>query len=336
MAFRDYVIKRMALFVVVIIGVVTVTFLLSHVIPADPVGAILGENAPPELVRKTERLLGLHLPLHQQYIRFIKGVVSWDFGIALRTQKPVSEDLKTYFPATLELVMLSMLIAITCGIGFGIISAVKRNEMPDNMSRVFSLVGISMPAFWLGLLLILILYYHLDLIPAGGRLSPRISSPPGITGLYTLDSLLAGEFNTFWNALYHLLGPALVLGWIQTAYICRVTRSSMLEVFNEEYIRTARVKGLKEKIVVLRHAFRNAAIPVITMVGISFGYLLEGSVLTETVFGYPGLGRYSVNSFLSLDMNAVVGSVTLIAICYALSNLIVDLIYGFLDPRVKY
>jgi peptide/nickel transport system permease protein len=197
-------------------------------------------------------------------------------------------------------------------------------------------VGISMPAFWLGLLLILILYYHLGLIPAGGRLSPRISPPSTVTGLYTIDSLIAGEFRTFWDALYHLLGPALVLGWIQTAYIGRVTRSSMLEVFNEEYIRTARVKGLAERVVIFRHAFRNAAIPVITMVGISFGYLLEGSVLTETVFGYPGLGRYSVNSFLSLDLNAVVGSITLIAICYALSNLIVDLLYGFLDPRVKY
>ncbi len=336
MAFRDYLIKRMALFVLVIIGVVTVTFLLSHVIPADPVGAILGENAPPELVKKTERLLGLHLPLHQQYVRFVKGILYWDFGIALRTQNPVSKDLRTYFPATLELVMLSMLIAITCGIGFGILSAVKRNRLPDNISRVFSLVGISMPAFWLGLLLILVLYYHLALIPAGGRLSPRISPPLTVTGLYTVDSLIAGDLRTFWDALYHLLGPALVLGWIQTAYICRVTRSAMLEVFNEEYIRTARVKGLREKIVIFRHAFKNAAIPVITMVGISFGYLLEGSVLTETVFGYPGLGRYSVNSFLSLDLNAVVGSVTLIAICYALSNLIVDLIYGFLDPRVKY
>ncbi len=336
MAFRDYLIKRMALFVLVIIGVVTVTFLLSHVIPADPVGAILGENAPPELVKKTERLLGLHLPLHQQYVRFVKGILYWDFGIALRTQNPVSKDLRTYFPATLELVMLSMMIAITCGIGFGILSAVKRNRLPDNISRVFSLVGISMPAFWLGLLLILVLYYHLALIPAGGRLSPRISPPLTVTGLYTVDSLIAGDLRTFWDALYHLLGPALVLGWIQTAYICRVTRSAMLEVFNEEYIRTARVKGLREKIVIFRHAFKNAAIPVITMVGISFGYLLEGSVLTETVFGYPGLGRYSVNSFLSLDLNAVVGSVTLIAICYALSNLIVDLIYGFLDPRVKY
>jgi len=336
MTFREYLIRRMALFIVVIIGVVTVTFLLSHVIPADPVGAILGENAPPELVKQTERLLGLHLPLHQQYIRYVKGVVYWDFGIALRTQNPVSKDLKTYFPATLELVTLAMLIAITCGIGIGILSAVRRNKMSDNISRVFSLVGISMPAFWLGLLLILILYYHLDLIPAGGRLSPRISPPLTVTGLYTVDSLIAGEFRTFWDALYHLLGPALVLGWIQTAYICRVTRSSMLEVFNEEYIRTARVKGLTEKIVIFRHAFKNAAIPVITMVGISFGYLLEGSVLTETVFGYPGLGRYSVNSFLSLDLNAVVGSITLIAICYALSNLIVDLLYGFLDPRVKY
>ncbi len=260
MGFRDYVIKRMALFVVVIIGVVTVTFLLSHVIPADPVGAILGENAPPELVKKTERLLGLHLPLHQQYIRFVKGVLYWDFGIALRTQNPVSKDLRTYFPATLELVTLSMIIAITCGIGLGILSAVKRNRLPDNISRIFSLVGISMPAFWLGLLLILLLYYHLAIIPPGGRLSPRISAPLTVTGLYTVDSLIAGEFRTFWDALYHLLGPALVLGWIQTAYICRVTRSSMLEVFNEEYIRTARVKGLREKIVIFRHALKNAAI----------------------------------------------------------------------------
>jgi peptide/nickel transport system permease protein len=336
MAFQDYVARRTALFVIVIIGVVTVTFLLSHVIPADPVGAILGENAPQELVEKIEKQLGLDLPLHQQYIRYMKGILHWDFGISLRTQNPVSTDLKRYFPATLELVMLSMLIAITSGIGMGILSAVKRNKIPDNISRISSLVGISMPAFWLGLLFILILYYHLGIIPAGGRLSPRISPPPIVTGLYTVDSLIAGEFRTFWDALHHLLGPALVLGWIQTAYICRVTRSSMLEVFNEEYIRTARIKGLKEKIVIFRHAFRNAAIPVITMVGISFGYLLEGSVLTETVFGYPGLGRYSVNSFLSLDLNAVVGSVTLIAVCYALSNLIVDLLYGSLDPRVKY
>ncbi len=336
MAFRHYAARRTALFVVVILGVVTVTFFLSHVIPADPVGAILGENAPQELVEKIERQLGLDLPLHQQYIRYMKGIARWDFGISLRTQNPVSTDLKAYFPATLELVILSMLIAIMSGIGLGILSAVKRNKIPDNISRISSLIGISMPAFWMGLLLILILYYHLGIIPAGGRLSPRIFPPPTVTGLYTVDSLIAGEFRTFWDALHHLLGPALVLGWIQTAYICRVTRSSMLEVFNQEYIRTARVKGLKEKIVIFRHAFRNAAIPVITMVGISFGYLLEGSVLTETVFGYPGLGRYSVNSFLSLDLNAVVGSVTLIAVCYALSNLIVDLLYGSLDPRIKY
>jgi len=331
-----YVIKRMMLFVIVIFGVVTVTFFLSHVIPSDPVGAILGENAPQELVEKIERQLGLDLPLGQQYTRYIKGLINWNFGISLRTQKQVSEDLRIYFPATIELVLLAMLIAIIFGISIGIISAVKRNLLPDNISRVFSLVGISMPAFWLGLLFILILYYHLGLIPAGGRLSPNISPPPIVSGLYLLDSLIAGQFRTFWDALYHLLGPALVLGWIQTAYICRVTRSSMLEVLNEEYIRTARVKGLKEKKVIFKHAFRNASIPVLTMIGISFGYLLEGSVLTETVFGYPGLGRYAVNSFLSLDLNAVIGSVTLIAICYAMSNLIVDLLYAALDPRIKY
>jgi len=331
-----YLIKRLMLFVIVIFGVVTVTFFLSHVIPADPVGAILGENAPQELVEKMERELGLDLPLDQQYIRYLKGIINWDFGMSLRTQRPVSKDMRIYFPATMELAFFALFIAIILGVAIGIISAVKRNQLPDNISRIFSLIGISMPAFWLGLLFILILYYHLGLIPAGGRLSPSISPPPMVSGLYLLDSLIAGEFKTFWDALYHLLGPGLVLGWIQTAYICRVTRSSMLEVLNEEYIRTARVKGLKEKIVIFRHAFKNALIPVITMVGISFGYLLEGSVLTETVFGYPGLGRYAVNSFLSLDLNSVIGSVTLIAICYALSNLIVDMLYAVLDPRIKY
>lgn len=331
-----YLIKRLILFVIVIFGVVTITFFISHVIPSDPVGAILGENAPEELVVKMEKELGLDLPLGQQYTRYLKGLPNWNFGISLRTQKQVSEDLKVYFPATVELCLLAMLIAIILGVFIGVISAVKRNQWQDNVSRVFSLVGISMPAFWLGLLFILILYYHLGLIPAGGRLSPSISPPPMISGLYLLDSLIAGQFRTFWDALYHLLGPALVLGWIQTAYICRVTRSSMLEVLNEEYVRTARVKGLKERVVIFKHAFRNASIPILTMIGISFGYMLEGSVLTETVFGYPGLGRYTVNSFLSLDLNAVIGSVTLIAICYALSNLIVDLLYSVLDPRIKY
>lgn len=324
------------LFIIVIFGVVTVTFFLSHVIPADPVGAILGENAPQELIEKMERELGLDLPLDQQYIRYLKGILKWDFGKSLRTQRPVSKDMRIYFPATMELAIFALLIAIFFGVIIGIVSAVKRNQLPDNLSRVFSLMGISMPAFWLGLLFILILYYHLGFIPAGGRLSPSISPPPMVSGLYLLDSLIAGEFETFWDALVHLIGPGLVLGWIQTAYISRVTRSSMLEVLNEEYIRTARVKGLKEKIVIFKHAFKNALIPVVTMMGISFGYLLEGSVLTETVFGYPGLGRYAVNSFLSLDLNSVIGSVTLIAICYALSNLIVDLLYAFLDPRIKY
>jgi len=331
-----YVTKRLILFVIVIFGVVTITFFISHVIPADPVSAILGDNAPQELVEKMERELGLDLPLGQQYARYLKGLINWNFGISLRTQRQVSEDLRVYFPATIELSLLALFIAIIFGISIGIISAVKRNQWQDNVSRVFSLVGVSMPAFWLSLLFILILYYHLGLIPAGGRLSPSISSPPMVSGLYLLDSLIAGQFRTFWDALYHLLGPALVLGWIQMAYIGRVTRSSMLEVLNEEYIRTARVKGLKEKVVIFKHAFRNAFIPILTMIGIAFGYMLEGAVLTETVFGYPGLGRYAVNSFLSLDLNAVIGSITLIAISYALSNLIVDLLYAVLDPRIKY
>jgi peptide/nickel transport system permease protein len=331
-----YILKRLLLFIFVILGVFTVTFFISHVIPADPVAAILGENAPEELIEKTERELGLHLPLHEQFFHSLMGLLRWDFGMSLRTQNPVTQDLATYFPATLELVLFAMIIAIIFGILLGIIAAVKRNRLPDTFSRVFSLVGISMPAFWLGLIIILVFYYRLQILPPGGRLSPYLSPPPNVTGMYTIDSLLAGDFRTFLNALYHLIGPALVLGWIQTAYISRVTRSSMLEVLNEEFVRTARVKGLKERVVIMGHAFRNAALSVVTMIGISFGFLLEGSVLTETVFGYPGLGRYSVDSFLSLDLNSVVGSVTLIAMCYALSNLIVDLLYTFLDPRVRY
>lgn len=336
MGLGRYIVKRLFLFVFVIIGVFTVTFFISHVIPADPVGAILGESAPQELVERTERELGFHLPLHQQYFHALKGLFTWDFGKSLRTNNPVTEDLAKYFPATLELVLFAMFFAVIIGILLGIIAAIKRNKLPDTFSRIFSLVGISMPAFWLGLIIILVFYFKLQLLPAGGRLSPTITSPEQITGFYTIDSLLMGNFRTFFDALYHLIGPALVLGWIQTAYIGRVTRSSMLEVLNEEYVRTARVKGLKERVVIIGHAFRNAALSVVTMIGISFGFLLEGSVLTETVFGYPGLGRYSVNSFLSLDLNAVVGSVTVIAMCYALSNLIVDILYTFLDPRVRY
>jgi peptide/nickel transport system permease protein len=335
MSFTRYLFKRLALFFLVIFGVVTVTFIICRMVPADPVGAILGENAPQELVERTERMLGLHLPLYEQYWRTLKGVATLDLGIALRTNNPVTTDLKKYFPATLELVIFAMIIAVFFGIALGIVAAVKRNRWPDILSRIFSLVGISMPAFWLGLLIILFFFYHIPLLPAGGRLAPYLMPPPTVTGMYTVDSLLAGDFATFWNALYHLVGPALVLGWIQMAYIGRVTRSSMLEILNEEYIRTARVKGLPERKVILGHAFRNASITVITMIGISVGYMLEGSVLTETVFGYPGLGRYSVNAFLALDLNAVVGSVTLIALCYAGSNLVVDLLYGFLDPRVR-
>jgi peptide/nickel transport system permease protein len=201
-----YLIKRLILFVIVIFGVVTITFFISHVIPADPVGAILGENAPQELVEKMERQLGLDLPLGQQYTRYLKGLINWNFGISLRTQKQVSEDLRVYFPATIELALLALFIAIIFGISIGVISAVKRNQWQDNASRVFSLVGISMPAFWLGLLFILILYYHLGLIPAGGRLSPSISPPPMVSGLYLLDSLIAGQSRSLMKNILELLG----------------------------------------------------------------------------------------------------------------------------------
>lgn len=321
--------------VFVLFGVITVTFFIAKVIPADPIQALLGPNAPADLIEKVRKEWGLDKPVHEQYINYILGVIQGDLGKSIKTNRPVITDLRQFFPATVELATLSLLVALAIGIPAGIISAIKRNSWIDHVSRILALIGVSTPVFWLGIVLLYIFYYWLGVLPGPGQLDPGIERPPHITGMILVDSLITGNFEAFTNALSHLILPAFVLGYYSSAYIMRITRASLLEVLNKDYIRTARAKGLKERVVIYRHALRNSMIPTVTVIGITYGSLLEGAVLTETIFAWPGLGRYSTSAFLSLDLNAVVGSALLIALIYSVANLIVDLVYAYLDPRVR-
>ncbi len=335
MDMKTYIAKRLALMALVVFGIITITFIVARVIPADPIGSILGPQAPQELVEKLRHEWGLDKPLWKQYLCYMWGVLHGDLGKSIKTNRPVIEDLKQFFPATIELATASLILAIIIGLPIGILSAVKKDSIIDHISRVMALVGVSTPVFWLGLILLFILYYKLGIAPAPGRLSVGVTPPKPITGMILLDSLLERRFDVFIDALKHILLPAFVLGYYSSAYIMRITRSSLLEVLNQEYIRTARAKGLRERIVLYRHALRNALIPVVTVIGITYGGLLEGAVLTETIFAWPGLGRYATQAFLSLDYNAVMGATLLIALTYSVVNLAVDILYCFLDPRMR-
>jgi peptide/nickel transport system permease protein len=336
MDLRTYIIRRLALMIFVLFGIIVITFVVSHVIPADPIGAILGPQASPELVEKIRREWGFDKPLHEQFFDYIYKVVRGDLGRSIKTNKPVMEDLLYFFPATIELATAAIIVAIAIGIPLGIISAVKKDKWPDHISRIFALMGVSMPVFWLGLILLFVLYYKLGIFPGPGRLDPGIPEPPRITGLLTIDSLITGNFEAFINVLWHLALPSFVLGYYASASIARITRTALLEVLTQDFIKAARSKGLAERIVLFRHALRNALIPTTTVIGMAYGSLLEGAILTETIFAWPGLGRYSTGAFLSVDFMAVMGSTLLIAIVYSLANLIVDILYAFLDPRIRY
>jgi len=320
----------------VLFGIIVITFIVSHVIPADPIGAILGPQAPPELVEKVRREWGFDKPLPEQFVDYMVNLLQGNLGKSIRTNKPVAEDLMKFFPATIELATAAMIVAIVIGIPLGIISAVKKDKWPDHISRIFALMGVSMPVFWLGLILLFVLYYQLGIFPGPGRLDPGIEAPPRITGILTLDSLITGNFEAFTNAVWHLMLPSFVLGYYASASITRITRTSLLEVMTQDFIRTARAKGLPERVVLFRHALRNALIPTTTVIGMAYGSLLEGAILTETIFAWPGLGRYSTGAFLSVDFLAVMGSTLLIAVIYSVANLVVDILYAFLDPRIRY
>ncbi|MCC7162100.1 MAG: ABC transporter permease [Anaerolineae bacterium] len=336
MNFWSYLLRRAVGILFVLIGVSIVTFVISHIVPGDPAAAALGDRARDEQIEAFRTEYGLDRPVVEQYIRYVSGLVRGDMGRSIRTRRPVTQDLGEKLPATIELAIAALLIAIVLGIPAGIWSAIHRNQLPDILVRIFSLVGGSLPIFWLGLLMIGLFYNQLGWLPAGGRIGQFTPPPDRITGMYTVDSFLTGNLTALQSSLHHLILPAFVLGYFSTAVIARMMRSSMLEVLNQDYLRTARAKGLKERAVILRHGFRNALIPTLTIIGITFGSLLSGAVLTETIFSWPGLGGYATSAAIGLDFPAVMGVTLIAGIIFPLSNLFVDLGYAWLDPRIRH
>jgi ABC-type dipeptide/oligopeptide/nickel transport system permease component len=330
-----YIAKRLLLLIPVLLGVSITVFVVMHVFTTDPAGIILGQHAKTEQIEKLRQELGLNDPLYVQYWSFLKGVLGGDLGDSLISKTEVAKEILSRFPATIELAVAAILLASILGITIGIISAVKQNSILDYISMVTALIGVSMPIFWLGLVLIVIFSLTLHWLPVAGRIDLGME-PSRITGFYFIDSLLTGNLDAFRSAVSHIILPALALGSYSTAIIARMTRSTMLEIVRQDYIRTARAKGLFEKVVILRHALRNALIPVITVIGLQLGALLGGAVLTETVFAWPGVGSYTVEAILKSDYPVVQGAVMLIATVFVLVNLIVDILYAYLDPRIKY
>lgn len=331
-----YIRKRLILMIPILIGISILTFVISNTIPGDPARLILGPKATPEGIEHLREQMGLNDPLYVQYGRYIGGIVQGDLGDSTYSQQPVIHDLKRYFPATLELTLFSMFITLLIGIPFGVISASKKDKIADQFTRLMALIGVAMPAFWLGLLLLLFFYLKLGVLPGSGRIDNGISSPETITGMYTIDALLTGNMVVFKSAVIHLILPGITQAAITIGMITRMTRSSMLEVLTSDYIRTAKAKGGSENRVLYGHALRNGFMPVLTLLGMTFGHSLGGSVLVESVFSWPGLGKYAVNAITYLDFPAVMGVTLLIAFLFIIVNLIIDILYYFIDPRLKY
>ncbi len=329
-----YLIKRLLVLVLVLLGVSLLVFGFVRLIPGDPAVVMLGERATPDSIERVRTQLGLNKPIYEQYLIFISNALRGDLGTSVLRGEPVTREILRRFPATIELALGAIIFAIVLGIPLGIISAIKRNSWFDVSSMIVALTGVSMPIFWLGLMLIFLFAVMLHWLPSGARLDANAQYEP-ITNLVLLDSLLQANLALFGQGLRHLILPALALGTIPMAIIARMTRSSMLEVLNQDYVRTARAKGLKERSVILNHALRNALLPVITVVGLQVGILLSGAILTETVFSWPGIGRWLVDAINARDYPIVQGVTLTIAVIFVVINLIVDILYTLVDPRVR-
>lgn len=346
-----FIIRRLFALIPTLLGVTILIFLLLRLIPGDPAVAMLGEHAAEENVERIREQLGLNRPLFldrealkegdlqgffdSQYFRYLGRLLRGDLGESIHRRIPIANELKQRFPATVELSLCAMLLAVIIGLPAGIVSAARRNSVADGASMIGSLVGVSMPIFWLGLMLIMLFAVTLDWLPSGGRLGPKIELETK-TNFLILDSLLSGNWKALWDVLKHLAMPVMALATIPTAIIARMTRSSMLDVLQEDYIRTAHAKGLRERVVLYRHALKNAFLPVITIIGLQTGILLAGAILTETIFSWPGIGKWVYDAILGRDYTVVQGGTFLIAVVFVFVNLLVDISYAFLDPRIHY
>lgn len=329
--------KRLIYLVVMLFGVATLVFILTKMIPGDPTVANLSQRAlsDPEVVAAYKAKYGLDQPVFVQYVLYIKNLLQFDLGTSIRTNKPVLSELSRCYPATIELALFAIVLAAIFGILFGVISAIKRNSILDQIVRAVSVTGVSIPSFWFALLVLYFFYYKLQILPGPGRLSKTFSAPATVTGMYVIDSLLEGNLPKALDALSHLLLPGTVLAAFTMGLITRTTRSNLLDVMSMDYIRTAKAKGLGRAGLIIRHALGNALIPVLTVIGLGLGNLLGGMVLVETIFNWPGVGQFAYESVLSADFPAIIGVALLIALNYMIINTIVDILYGVIDPRVR-
>lgn len=329
-----YILRRLFEAIPVVFGVSVLVFMLIHLIPGDPASAILGERATPENIASLRERLGLNRPLPEQYVIWITNILQGDFGNTVRGNIPVADEIRNRFPATIELSLTALLFATLIGIPIGIISALRRNSLIDTLTMFGALFGVSIPVFVLGLLLIFFVGVQLDLLPFIGRLSSN-TQLQRITGLHVIDSILTGNLTALQDALAHLILPAVTLMTIPLAIIARITRSAMLEVLNQDYIRTAYAKGLRARTVINVHALRNALLPVVTIIGLQLGALLSGAVLTETIFSWPGIGKWLFDNIIARDYPIIQGVTLLIAMVYIFVNFAVDILYTLIDPRVR-
>ncbi|SFC22233.1 peptide/nickel transport system permease protein [Polaromonas sp. OV174] len=318
------------------LGLLAVTFFIGRVIPVDPVLAMVGDNAPAHVVARVREEMGLNKPLYEQFYIYLRKVLQGDFGTSVLTANPVLQDIRRAFPATLELASLGILLGAGLGVPLGVWAAVRRGKLVDQVVRVIGLVGYSVPIFWLGLMALLVFYAKLGWVGGPGRIDVAYEfTLVPVTGLLLVDTAMAGEWQAFGNALSHLILPASLLGYFSLAYISRMTRSFMLNELAQEYVVAARAKGLSEARIIWRHALRNAMVPLVTVIALSYAGLLEGSVLTETVFAWPGLGLYITNSLQNADMNAVLGGTIVVGSIFIGLNLLSDLLYQLLDSRTR-
>lgn len=337
MSLLQYGLRRLLLVIPLLLGITLVAFLIANAVPADPINANLPQSAlnNPEIVAAFRAEWGLDKPPVEQYVTYLGNLLQGNLGRSIRSRQPVAEDIARFLPATLELATTAVIFGVMIGVTLGIASAVWRNTLIDFVARALAVIGVSVPVFVMALVFLTVFHAQLGWASGPGRLSVRMSPPPTVTGLFTVDAMLAGQMDVYWDAVSHLVLPGLVLALYIAGLISRVTRSSMLDIMSMDYMRTARAKGVRESLVVLKHGLRNALLPIVTVIGLSYGNLLAGAVLTESIFAWPGIGRYMYRASTSQDFPAIMGVSLLIAFIYVVVNFVVDLLYYFIDPRIR-
>jgi peptide/nickel transport system permease protein len=332
-----YIGRRLLLLIPVLLGMITISFAVTKAIPTDPIIASISQEASnhPEIVAAYRKEWGLDQPVPIQYLTYVRNLLHGDMGRSIYTHRPVVEDLFDYLPATVELATVTIVFSVLLSVPLGILAAVRRGGAVDFVVRLLTLAGVAMPIFWLALALLNIFYLHLGWVPAPGRLDYGLTPPPPVTRLYIVDALIAGQPATAWNALVHIALPAFVLATWSAGLLTRMTRASMLTVLPLDFLRSVRSKGASDFYVIRRHAAPNAMIPVVTVVGLAYGDLLSGALLVETIFGWPGIGRYAYNAAVHVDFPAIIGVALTVGLIYTIVNLIVDIVYALLDPRVR-